>query len=108
LGERGYFFSNRVSLCIPGCPGTHSVDQAGLELRNPPASVSQVMNGIKGVCHHCPAECDVFSKTYLLPCSGRQPKAVAIASFRSHLVNSEQTFKRLLMAVVGFLAFLTV
>ncbi|GAB1292333.1 Lysosomal Pro-X carboxypeptidase [Apodemus speciosus] len=23
----------RVSLCSPGCPGTHSVDQAGLELR---------------------------------------------------------------------------
>jgi hypothetical protein len=25
------------------CPGTHSEDQAGLELRNPPASVSQVL-----------------------------------------------------------------
>ncbi|GAB1288020.1 WD repeat-containing protein 47 [Apodemus speciosus] len=33
----------RVSLCSPGCPGTHSVDQAGLELRNPPASASQVL-----------------------------------------------------------------
>jgi hypothetical protein len=33
-------------LCNPGCPGTHSVDQAGLELRNPPASVSQVL-GLK-------------------------------------------------------------
>jgi hypothetical protein len=32
-----FFFSrDRVSLCSPGCPGTHSVDQAGLELRNPP------------------------------------------------------------------------
>jgi hypothetical protein len=29
-----------------GCPGTHSVDQAGLELRNPPASASQVL-GLK-------------------------------------------------------------
>jgi hypothetical protein len=28
-----------VSLCIPGYPGTHSVDQAGLELRNLPASM---------------------------------------------------------------------
>ncbi|GAB1290241.1 S-adenosyl-L-methionine-dependent tRNA 4-demethylwyosine synthase TYW1 [Apodemus speciosus] len=36
-----------VSLCSPGCPGTHSVDQAGLELRNPPASASQVL-GLKG------------------------------------------------------------
>jgi hypothetical protein len=31
-------FLDRVSLCSPGCPGTHSVDQAGLELRNLPAS----------------------------------------------------------------------
>jgi hypothetical protein len=33
-------FRDRVSLCSPGCPGTHSVDQAGLEL---PGA------GIKGV-----------------------------------------------------------
>jgi hypothetical protein len=33
-------FRDRVSLYSPGCPGTHFVDQAGLELRNPPASVS--------------------------------------------------------------------
>ncbi|GAB1301922.1 Rotatin [Apodemus speciosus] len=32
-----------VSLCSPGCPGTHSAVQAGLELRNPPASASQVL-----------------------------------------------------------------
>ena len=36
-------FWDRVSLYSPGCPGTHSVGQAGLELRNPPASVSQVL-----------------------------------------------------------------
>jgi hypothetical protein len=39
-------FRDRVSLCSPGCPETHSVDQAGLELRNPPASASQVL-GLK-------------------------------------------------------------
>jgi hypothetical protein len=39
---------NRVSLCSPGCPGTHAVDQAGLQLRNQPASASQVL-GLK-VC----------------------------------------------------------
>jgi hypothetical protein len=33
----------RVSLYSPGCPGIHSVDQVGLELRNPPASASQVL-----------------------------------------------------------------
>jgi hypothetical protein len=31
---------------FPSCPGTHFVDQAGLELRNPPASASQVL-GLK-------------------------------------------------------------
>ena len=33
-------FRDRVSLYSPGCSGTHFVDQAGLELRNPPASTS--------------------------------------------------------------------
>jgi hypothetical protein len=42
------FFRDRVSLCSPGCLGTHSVDQAGLELRNSPASASQVL-GLKAV-----------------------------------------------------------
>jgi hypothetical protein len=41
-----WFFQDRVSLYSPGCPGTHSVDQAGLKLRNPPASASQVL-GLK-------------------------------------------------------------
>jgi hypothetical protein len=35
-----------VSPYSPGCPGTHSVDQTGLELRNLPASASQVL-GLK-------------------------------------------------------------
>jgi hypothetical protein len=39
-------FRDRVSLCSPGCPGTHFVDQAGLELRDPPASASRVL-GLK-------------------------------------------------------------
>jgi hypothetical protein len=44
---------DRVSLYSPGCPATHFVDQAGLELRNPPASVSRLLRaGIKGVHHH--------------------------------------------------------
>jgi hypothetical protein len=36
-----FCFRDRVSLCSPGCPGTHFVEQAGLKLRNPPASASQ-------------------------------------------------------------------
>jgi hypothetical protein len=43
----------RVSLCSPGCPGTHFVDQAGLKLRNPPASASRVL-GLK-VCATTPS-----------------------------------------------------
>jgi hypothetical protein len=33
-------------LYSPSCPGTHSVDQAGLELRELPASASRVL-GLK-------------------------------------------------------------
>ena len=43
----GWFFETEF-LCSPDCPGTHSVDQAVLELRNLSASASQVL-GLK-VC----------------------------------------------------------
>jgi hypothetical protein len=46
-------FQDMVSLYSPGCPGTHFVDQAGLELRNPPAYASQVL-GLKA-CATMPA-----------------------------------------------------
>jgi hypothetical protein len=36
-------FRDKVSLCGPGCPGTHSIDQASLKLRKPPASAFQVL-----------------------------------------------------------------
>jgi hypothetical protein len=55
-------FQDRVSLCSPGCPGTHSVDQAGLKLKNLPASASQVL-GLKAcatmpgaAAHYCMSE----------------------------------------------------
>jgi hypothetical protein len=35
-----FVFRDRVSLYSPGCHGIHFVDQADLELRNPPASAS--------------------------------------------------------------------
>jgi hypothetical protein len=34
---------DRVSLCSPGCSGTHSVDQVGFELRDPSAFVNLVL-----------------------------------------------------------------
>jgi hypothetical protein len=43
LGGGCLVFRDRVSLYSSGCPGTHSVDQAGLNLRNLPASASQVL-----------------------------------------------------------------
>jgi len=49
-------FRDRVFLCSPGCPGTHFVDEAGLELRNPTASASQVL-GLKA----CATKPDLFS-----------------------------------------------
>jgi hypothetical protein len=39
-------FHDKVSFYSPGSPGTHSVEQAGLKLRNLPASASQVL-GLK-------------------------------------------------------------
>jgi hypothetical protein len=49
-----FVFRDRVSLYSPGCPGTHFVDEAGLELRNLPASASQVL-GLK-VCATTPGK----------------------------------------------------
>ena len=40
------FFEDRVSLCSPGYPGGCFVDQAGLKLRDPPASASPAL-GLK-------------------------------------------------------------
>jgi hypothetical protein len=58
-------FQDRVSLCSPGCPGTHSVDQAGLELGNLPASASQVLGSkacatTPGFCVTCYLSVGVF------------------------------------------------
>ena len=54
-------FRDRVSLYSPGCPGTHFVDQAGLELRNPPASAFRVL-GLKA-CTTTPGSLYIF-KTF--------------------------------------------
>jgi hypothetical protein len=52
ISDQSFFFflvfRGRVSLYSPGCPGTHFVDQSGLELRILPVSASQVL-GLK-VC----------------------------------------------------------
>jgi hypothetical protein len=50
-------FQDRVSLYSPGCPRTHFVDQAGLKLRNLPAS--QVL-GLKVCATTFPFFIDTF------------------------------------------------
>jgi hypothetical protein len=59
-----FVFRDRVSLYSPGCPGTHFVDQADLELRNPPASASQVL-GLKACATTPGPEGDSFEKQLL-------------------------------------------
>jgi hypothetical protein len=58
------------SLCSPGCPRTHSVDQAGLELRNLPASASQVL-GLKSCA--TTAQLVLFLEPRTLTAKGKQP-----------------------------------
>jgi hypothetical protein len=53
-------FRDRVSLYSPGYPGTHFVDQAGPELRNLPASASQVL-GLKA-CTTMPGRCQSYAE----------------------------------------------
>jgi hypothetical protein len=55
-----FVFRDRVSLCSPGCPGILSVDQAGLELRNPPASASRVL-GLKACATTAQLRTHVFA-----------------------------------------------
>jgi hypothetical protein len=55
-----FFFCDRVSLYSPGCSGTHSMDQAGLELRGSPVSTSQVL-GSKRSVPSCPATNSIFN-----------------------------------------------
>ena len=56
-------FQNMVSLCSSGCPGIRSTDQDGLNLRNLPASASQLM-GLQ-VCATTPGlQGSIFLKKY--------------------------------------------
>jgi hypothetical protein len=83
-----FVFRDRVSLCSPGCPGTHSVDQAGLELRNPPASASRVL-GLK-VCATTPS-C-VMSFNSLGSTQGSMMSVLYDISVSGLLSNSERVF----------------
>jgi hypothetical protein len=58
-------FRDRVSLCSPGCSGTHFVDPAALQLRNPPASASQVL-GLKA-CATTPGTANFLTCIFCFP-----------------------------------------
>ena len=62
-----FFFRDRVSLYHPGCPGTHSVDQAGLDRTQKSACLCLPSAGIKGVCHHARLNVLVKIKISILP-----------------------------------------
>jgi hypothetical protein len=49
-----FCFQVKVSLCSLVCPGTHSVDQAGLSTQRS-ACLFLPSAEIKGMCHHHPA-----------------------------------------------------
>jgi hypothetical protein len=57
-----WFFKTGFLCNSPGCPETHSVDQGGLELRNPPASASQVL-GLKA-CATMPGFINNFNNSF--------------------------------------------
>uniref|UniRef100_A0A8C6IJ33 Ankyrin repeat and KH domain containing 1 n=1 Tax=Mus spicilegus TaxID=10103 RepID=A0A8C6IJ33_MUSSI len=67
------FLKLKVSLCNPGCPGTHSVDQASL--RNPAASASQVL-GLKVCATTISWTCFISGLPSIDP-SGNSPSAAA-------------------------------
>jgi hypothetical protein len=91
-----FFFRDRVSsvsLYSPGCPGTHFVDQAGLELRNLHTSASRVLE-LKA-CTTTPGPClsfltpirypDFFSILTSTVESSRLPLAGSIGFLRQSL-----------------------
>ena len=70
-------FLDRVSLCSPGCPGTHSVDQSGL--RNPPASASWVL-GLKACATTAQSSAFIFNEY-------TQPVSISAAICSPHKAN---------------------
>jgi hypothetical protein len=57
------FFFGFLRQGSAGCPGTHFVDQAGLKLRNPPASASRVL-GLKA-CATMPSWINIFKGSWI-------------------------------------------
>jgi hypothetical protein len=88
-----------VSLCSPGCPGTHSVNQAALKLRDPPASASQVL-GLKTCTTMQPTRSLLQALHLFMPtltCPHTQAHACSLSGStptraHTHTVSPSQTF----------------
>jgi hypothetical protein len=89
-----FVFQNRVSLYRSGYPGTHFEDQAGLELRNPPASASQVL-GLKA-CATMPGLDAVFLSGQDQPKNSDLNKYLVLVSHRIKFSSSRQGCKSLI------------
>ena len=72
------FCFRTVSLYSPSYPRIRSVDQAGLKLRDQPASA-----GIKGVCFHCPAKNHFLMHEY----AGQPELWISVSAFVHELFN---------------------
>jgi hypothetical protein len=66
---------DRVSLYSPGCPGTHSVDQAVLELRNPPASASRVLGLTAAPFLQSPDDLNLVCRIHMVEGENQLPQA---------------------------------
>ena len=80
-------FRDRVSLCSPGCPGTHSVDQA-ID-RDPPASASRVL-GLKACTttpgYVCISKCQnkIYDREAILVFYGKSKKNLVFSWEKLH------------------------
>jgi hypothetical protein len=64
-----FWFLDKVSLCSPGCPGTCSVDQAGLKLKRS-TCLCLPSAGIKRMHHHPSCHVGILYKYLMLGSGG--------------------------------------
>jgi hypothetical protein len=79
-----FFFWDRVSLCSPDCPGTHSLDQAGPWTQKC-TCLCLPSAGIKGVCQHCPTLITIRSQRESRMQTGYSPSSLPDSYFNLNL-----------------------
>jgi hypothetical protein len=102
-------FPDRVSLYIPGCPGTHFVDQAGLKLRNPPASASLVL--VLKACATTPGffksflKINVFKQSLFIIKGKFSTERIKVQLINKGVTSAQRNFLFLLLFLLDFLKF---